>query len=357
MLVALSAVSLGAAPYVHPDRAAQIEIVNAAATTWKAAPHPRFSNQAPGASKSLNGVLGNWAEDIKDQIRMGEVEQYVPHPSIANAAIPTAFDSATNWPQCAKTIGDIRDQSNCGCCWAFAGAEAASDRMCISSNATLLMPLAAEDVCFNPLFTGGCNGGQITTPWSFIKRSGAVTGGNYNATGPLGGGWCSSFSLAHCHHHGPQGADPYPAEGAPGCPHYNSPRGPKKCDSSAKSEHADFNADKMTFKGQTQSANGVQQIQQMIMEGGPVETAFTVYSDFEDYAGGVYKHVTGTFAGGHAVKIVGWGVDGGVQYWKVANSWNPFWGEKGYFRIAYGEGGIDSQVIGSAADATYVKKH
>ena len=23
---------------------------------------------------------------------------------------------------------DIRDQSNCGCCWAFAGAEAASDR-------------------------------------------------------------------------------------------------------------------------------------------------------------------------------------------------------------------------------------
>jgi hypothetical protein len=25
----------------------------------------------------------------------------------------------------------------------------------------------------------------------------------------------------------------------------------------------------------------------MIMEGGPVETAFTVYSDFEDYAGGL----------------------------------------------------------------------
>ena len=46
-----------------------------------------------------------------------------------------------------------------------------------------------------------------------------------------------------------------------------------------------------------------------------------------------------------------------LSLWQVANSWNPYWGEKGYFRIAYGEGGIDSQVIGSAADATYEKKH
>ena len=33
------------------------------------------------------------------------------------ATIPDEFDSATNWPECAKTINDIRDQSNCGCCW------------------------------------------------------------------------------------------------------------------------------------------------------------------------------------------------------------------------------------------------
>ena len=344
------------APFVHPERLAQIKEIESTATTWKAAPHPRFSSQAPGASKAMCGVLGNWAADIVDQVRAGEVEQYAPHPSVANTAIPEAFDSATNWPQCAKTINDIRDQSNCGCCWAFAGAEAASDRMCISSNASLLMPLAAEDVCFNPIFTGGCNGGQISTPWTYIKRAGAVTGGNYNGTGPLGGGWCSAFSLAHCHHHGPQGDDPYPAEGAPGCPSYKTPKGPKQCDTGASSEHADFHSDKMTFTGKTQTASGVEGVQRMIMEGGPVETAFTVYSDFENYAGGVYQHTTGQPVGGHAVKIVGWGVDSGVNYWKVANSWNPYWGEKGYFRIAHGEGGIDSQVIGSAASATWHKK-
>lgn len=29
-------------------------------------------------------------------------------------SIPDDFDSATNWPQCAKVINDIRDQSMCG---------------------------------------------------------------------------------------------------------------------------------------------------------------------------------------------------------------------------------------------------
>ena len=74
-------------------------------------------------------------------------------------------------------------------------------------------------------------------------------------------------------------------------------------------------------------------------------------------AGGIYSHTTGQPVGGHAVKFVGWGTDGGVKYWKVANSWNPYWGEKGYFRIKVGsDGGIDDSVTGSATDAQWKKK-
>ena len=114
----------------------------------------------------------------------------------------------------------------------------------------------------------------------------------------------------------------------------------------------------MTFDGQIETASGEEAIQRMIMEGGPVETAFTVYSDFENYAGGIYHHVSGSMAGGHAVKFVGWGVEAGTKYWKVANSWNPYWGEKGYFRIVRGtnEGGIEDQVTGSHSDAKWAKK-
>jgi len=343
---------------VHPDRAAMIkEIESTPGVLWKASPN-LFASEAPGAFKTLLGVVGNQSKAIEDALQMGEVVEV--HHDLATA-IPTSFDSAEHWPHCAKTIGDIRDQSNCGCCWAFAGAEAGSDRMCISTDARMMVSLSAQDVCFNGggFFSNGCNGGQITSPWSFMKAGGmfsthgAVSGGQYQGTGAFGKGLCSDFSMPHCHHHGPQGNDPYPAEGQPGCPSQSSPAGPTACDESAQAPHNTFNKDKYSFEGKTVTARGVEAIQQAIMAGGPMEVAFDVYTDFENYAGGIYHHVSGSMAGGHAVKVVGWGQEGGVNYWKIANSWNPYWGENGYFRIRFGEGGIDSEAIASDPSATW----
>merc|ERR1712046_447728 len=277
------------------------EIQNTPGVLWKAAPHPRFASQAPGSSKDLNGVKGDQKKAIQDLMEKGEI--VMDESANANIDVPDDFDSETNWPQCAKIIGDIRDQSNCGCCWAFGGAEAASDRMCIATNATMMVPLSAQDVCFNGggLMSQGCNGGQITSPWSYMKKGGlfggkgAVSGGQDQGTGPFGKGLCSDFSMPHCHHHGPQGDDPYPAEGQTGCPSQSSPSGPKKCDDDAQAPHNDFDADKYSYSGSTVSANGIKSIQQAIMAGGPMEVAFSVYEDFENYAGGIYHHVTGGF--------------------------------------------------------------
>jgi len=338
---------------VHDKRKAQIdEIQSTPGVLWTAAPQERFASQAPGASKNMMGVKGDWKASIESAIASGKVERFQP---LTAMEVPAAFDSETNWPDCSKTIGDIRDQSNCGCCWAFGAAEAASDRMCIASKATLLLPLSEQDVCFSAS-RDGCDGGDIHTPWLYMANTGAVTGGQYNGTGPFGKGLCLDFSMPHCHHHGPQGSDPFPAEGEAGCPSQKSPETPTKCNAAASAPHNDFNSDKYTFSGQPQSASGPAEIKQAIMAGGPVETAFTVYSDFENYAGGIYHHVTGEMAGGHAVKIVGWGVESGTKYWKVANSWNPYWGEKGYFRIKEGEGGIDDSVTFSSASATWSRR-
>merc|ERR1719238_1827321 len=163
--------------------------------------------------------------------------------------------------------------------------------------------------------------------------------------------------MPHCHHHGPQGDDPYPAEGKPGCPHQTSPAKYSKCDADAQAPHNDFQKDKYSYAGNTVTANGVAGIQQAIMAGGPMEVAFTVYADFENYAGGIYHHVSGSSVGGHAVKVVGWGSENGVNYWKVANSWNPYWGEDGYFRIKRGnsECGIEDGVTFSSADAKWTQ--
>ena len=71
-------------------------------------------------------------------------------------------------------------------------------------------------------------------------------------------------------------------------------------------------------------------------------------------------HLLAVALGGHAVKMVGWGVgtegkEAGVPYWKVANSWNPYWGEKGYFRIKRGndECGIARSAVASSEDAKW----
>ena len=42
---------------------------------------------------------------------------------------------------------------------------------------------------------------------------------------------------------------------------------------------------------------------------------------------GVYQHVSGKPLGGHAIRILGWGVEEGTPYWLVANSWNYDWGD------------------------------
>lgn len=65
----------------------------------------------------------------------------------------------------------------------------------------------------------------------------------------------------------------------------------------------------------------------------------------------MYKHVAGKALGGHAIRILGWGVhkddkNGNIPYWLIANSWNTDWGSDGFFKILRGsdECGIEGQI-------------
>ena len=73
--------------------------------------------------------------------------------------VPTSFNSAAKWLQCAKVTGSIRGKSDRDCCGAIAGARAASDHV------TFLMPFSAQDVYFCAP-SDECNDGQIDTPWA-----------------------------------------------------------------------------------------------------------------------------------------------------------------------------------------------
>jgi len=355
-MLLLSLTLLGTNEHLR-TRQAEVDRINSVpGVLWKAAVQERFAGLPLHASKSLCGVKPGTKGRLAERVRKGTMTVFQRDPSIA---LPSSFDSATHWPKCSKVIGDIRDQSACGCCWAFGAAEAASDRLCIYSNGTITVPLSAQQTCFCAQ-EEGCQGGQLETAWDYIQTEGLVTGGQINQTGPFANlGACSAFSLPHCHHHGPVRDDPYPAEGTTGCPNVGegeSPQCPSACDTGAKAPFNDFTKHRYSFSGSVQTIADEDGIMQAILQHGPVEAAFTVMGDFENYASGIYHATSEKSLGGHAIRIVGWGVEGGVKYWKVANSWNPYWGEAGYFRIRKGtnECGIEDEVVASAPSATWL---
>lgn len=68
---------------------------------------------------------------------------------------------------------------------------------------------------------------------------------------------------------------------------------------------------------------------------GAITACFDVYQDFFSYLSGVYRHVTGSYRGGHCVTLIGY--DDSQSCWIAKNSWGTGWGDGGHFRIAYGE--------------------
>jgi len=240
------------------------------------------------------------------------------------ADLPSSFDSRTNWPQCI-TIGQVRDQSACGTCWAFGAAEAISDRYCtygVNNN----LSVASGDIGFCCDFScgDGCDGGFPAAAWDYWVENGVVDED------------CYPYPFPSCDHHVPNSKNPCPSA------EYPTPDCPNKCKNKkawAASKH--FGSDSFSVSGESA-------IMQEIFSNGPVETAFSVYQDFLTYKSGVYRRTSNQYLGGHAVKILGWGVENGVKYWLVANSWNPSWGDKGYFKIIKGnnECGIESSCNG-----------
>lgn len=99
----------------------------------------------------------------------------------------------------------------------------------------------------------------------------------------------------------------------------------------------------------------VQDMKTWLSTRGPLDGCFTVYQDFFAYKSGIYKHVTGGIAGGHCISIVGYNdVD---KYWICKNSWGPGWGDGGFFKIAYGECGIDATMwaIDEVAETGWIR--
>jgi len=226
----------------------------------------------------------------------------IHHPNvkqIVGADLPTNFDGRKQWPGC---IHPVLDQGDCGSCWAFASTEVLSDRFCIYTKNDVNVVLSPQSALSCEWENLGCALGSLPNfAWSFLESYGVPT-----------------ISCV-----------PYTSGDG------NVPSCTTQCLDGE--TYKVYKARNYTQVGSTlEPSKHVDSIMRAVLQG-PVDATFDVWSDFDAYQPGeVYEHKSGEYEGLHSVKVVGFGVQNGTDYWLVQNSWGVGWGDKGYFMIRRG---------------------
>lgn len=223
-------------------------------------------------------------------------------------AAPTSFDWRTK-----GAVTPVKDQGQCGSCWAFSATEEIESMWFLSNNT--LPTLSPQQITSCDKTDGGCNGGDTPTAYAYVKSaSGLESNSAYPYTSGTSGqtGSCkfdktkvvatiSGFSYA------------------------TSP-----CTDSCTKQ------DENTLASNLAST-------------GPV--SICVYAEsWMDYTSGILKSNCPKDYGSldHCVQLVGYDKTGSTPYWIVRNSWNTDWGVAGYIYIQSG-----SNLCGVADEATF----
>lgn len=216
------------------------------------------------------------------------------------AVLPPSLDWRANG---GYFVTPVRDQGNCGSCWAFATTGALESYILIKDGRPGINEDRAEEILLScPISpqAGSCAGGYISTASDYIRDTGLPPESDFPYTESSGDDSCGNASTGWRNY----------TSRIPAWLYVNT------------------------------TSVSIDAIRNALNTHGPLVTTFDVYYDFYYYTGGIYKYTSGKYQGGHAVLIVGYRddplVDGG-GYFIVKNSWGLDWGEDGYFNIAYSQ--------------------
>jgi hypothetical protein len=224
--------------------------------------------------------------------RLTDVLPSFPREIPIPAFLPAVLDWRNhngNW------VTSIKDQGDCGSCWAFATVAVLESMVKISKNMSENIDLS-EQMLVSCSGAGNCvDGGYEYLAAEYIKDTGIPNESCFPYTA----------SDASCN----------PCSG--------------------------WQSRVVKIKSWAWVSNSTSAIE-TALQSGPVTTYMTVYSDFYHYSSGIYKVTAGaTEEGGHLVAIIGYNHTNG--YWICKNSWGTDWGENGFFRIKVGQADIGMQ--------------
>jgi hypothetical protein len=201
-----------------------------------------------------------------------------PLPTVA---LPDSFD----WND-KGAISPVKDQQQCGSCWAFSATETTESYHFIDhGNLPILSPQQIVD-CDTDSY--GCNGGWTEHAFNYVISAGGLdTESSY----------------------------PYTAQD--GTCNYQ----PSNSGASIKS---------WAYVTQSDDENAMQQ---SLYTTGPASVCVDA-SSWSSYQGGVLTDCGDSVD--HCVQLTGWSTQSGTAAWNVRNSWNTNWGVNGYIYLARG---------------------
>ncbi|KAJ0973044.1 hypothetical protein J5N97_021003 [Dioscorea zingiberensis] len=198
----------------------------------------------------------------------------------------TDIPASLDW-RSKGAVTPIKDQGQCGCCWAFS-AVAAVEGITGISTGKLVSLSEQELVDCDTDEDQGCNGGVMDNAFKFIvENQGLTTEANY----------------------------PYTASDG-------------TCNNKKELSHVATISDYEDVPANSESSL------LKVAANQPVSVAIDAGgSDFQHYSSGVFTGDCGTDLD-HGVAVVGYGIaNDGTKYWLVRNSWGTSWGEHGYIRM------------------------
>lgn len=280
-----------------------IDEINSAQRSWKAGVYADYSRMTMAQMMFRAG--GPKKFDFPQPREVTEEDR------LAAKALPMEFD----WRNIGgkNYLSPVRNQGNCGSCYAFATMAMFESRIRILTNNTQTPVLSTQDIVSCSEYSQGCDGG-----FAYLISK-----------------YAEDFGLVQ------EPCFPYKGQDAP-CQE-------KKC-------VRQFGTGYHYVGGFYGACNEVLMRLELV-NNGPIAVGFEVYNDFVNYKSGIYHHtgLTDKFnpfqLTNHAVLAVGYGADKktGEKYWIVKNSWGEEWGENGYFRIRRGNNECAFESVAEAA--------
>jgi cathepsin F len=202
---------------------------------------------------------------------------------LKNEDLPASFD----WRQ-HGAVTPVKDQKQCGSCWAFSVTENIESMWILAKKATnSTVNLSPQQIVDCDTNDGGCNGGNTPTAYEYVISAGGQE---------------------------PESSYPYTAE-----------------DGNCRFDKSDVVAKITNWQWATEIYSETE-VQNNLVGWGPLSVCVDA-SSWQDYVSGIMTWEECAYINvlDHCVQLVGYNAtNADNSYWIVRNSWNTDWGIEGY---------------------------